>query len=141
MGKKGQAMLNFLTSYGWAILIVLIVLGLIFYFSVLKSYPQTCVINNDNFICNEFTVKPTQVEMLLKNNGEEINNIDIKVMGCSTKDINADGDDVWASGEELSLVLNNCVWGKDKIQAQISINYNSEESVTGMIKAKVLEAD
>lgn len=139
MAKKGQVLLNFFTAYGWAILIVLIVLGLIFYFSVLKGFPQTCVIDNPDFTCDEFKITSSQVELSLNNKGEQVENVEVSVAGCSTKD--SDGDDVWASGEELQLVLSGCVWGKDKVQAQISITYNSEDSAAGMIKAKVLEAD
>ena len=43
--KKGQAALEFLMTYGWAILVVLIVIGALAYFGVLdpkRFLPEKC---------------------------------------------------------------------------------------------------
>ena len=45
MNKKGQAALEFLTTYGWAFLVILVMIGALAYFGVLdptKFLPQRC---------------------------------------------------------------------------------------------------
>jgi len=47
MNKKGQAAMEFLMTYGWAILVVLVAIGALAYFGVLspeKLLPEKCVI-------------------------------------------------------------------------------------------------
>lgn len=57
--KKGQAALEFLMTYGWAILVVLIVIGALAYFGVLN--PNTFVSERCNlpspFVCSNSVVK------------------------------------------------------------------------------------
>lgn len=56
MNKKGQAAMEFLMTYGWAILVVLIAIGALAYFGVLnpgKYLPSSCTISNQ-FGCQEF---------------------------------------------------------------------------------------
>jgi len=48
--KKGQAALEFLTTYGWAFLIIILVIGALSYFGVLrpsKLLPEKCMFGND----------------------------------------------------------------------------------------------
>jgi len=47
MNKKGQAAMEFLMTYGWAILVVLVAIGALAYFGVLspeKLLPEKCLI-------------------------------------------------------------------------------------------------
>ena len=60
MRKRGQAALEFLMTYGWAILIVLIAIGALAYFGVLnpqRLLPKSCTLvpglSCDDFIVNE----------------------------------------------------------------------------------------
>ncbi|MBI2670841.1 hypothetical protein HYX18_02600 [Candidatus Woesearchaeota archaeon] len=56
--KKGQAAMEFLMTYGWAILVVLIAIGALAYFGVLnpgRFLPSACVISNQ-LGCEEFRV-------------------------------------------------------------------------------------
>lgn len=50
---KGQGAIEFLMTYGWAIFVILIVLGsLIFYFSQLRSFGEFCFAEQ-GFTCND----------------------------------------------------------------------------------------
>ncbi len=59
MRRKAQAAMEFLMTYGWAILVVLIAIGALAYFGVLspeKFLPEKCVIaTGSGLFCNEFT--------------------------------------------------------------------------------------
>ncbi|MBW2981023.1 hypothetical protein KY360_06425 [Candidatus Woesearchaeota archaeon] len=61
--KKGQAAMEFLMTYGWAILVVLIAIGALAYFGVLspeKFLPEKCVISSGSgLFCEEFTSSAT----------------------------------------------------------------------------------
>ena len=61
MLRKGQAAMEFLMTYGWAILVVLIAIGALAYFGVLnpsRFLPESCTIG-PGLSCDEFKV--TQV--------------------------------------------------------------------------------
>lgn len=59
MNKKAQAAMEFLMTYGWAILVVLIAIGALAYFGVLspdKLLPDKCTIGTGSGLyCEEFT--------------------------------------------------------------------------------------
>ena len=55
--KKAQASIEFLLTYGWAILVVLLVIGALVYFGVLNPrqfLPTKCKI--DGFWCNDYQI-------------------------------------------------------------------------------------
>ena len=58
MLRKGQAAMEFLMTYGWAILVVLIAIGALAYFGVLnpsRFLPESCTIG-PGLSCDEFKV-------------------------------------------------------------------------------------
>ena len=58
MIKKGQAAMEFLMTYGWAILVVLIAIGALAYFGVLspeRFLPEKCVITTGSgLFCDDY---------------------------------------------------------------------------------------
>lgn len=71
--KKAQAALEFLTTYGWAILVVLVMIGALAYFGVLnpsKFAAERCVFSGPEMTCQEakFTRNPNTIEFTLINN-------------------------------------------------------------------------
>ena len=51
---KGQAAMEYLMTYGWALLVIVIVLAiLVFYLPRLVKPPQMCMFNEPGFSCNE----------------------------------------------------------------------------------------
>ncbi|MBW2989810.1 hypothetical protein KY358_05845 [Candidatus Woesearchaeota archaeon] len=101
--RKGQAAMEFLMTYGWAILVVLVAIGALAYFGVLspeKFLPEKCVISTGSGIfCEEFTATAgTGVTLRLKNIMTEsmwVDSISLDSPACtfSTADtqISADG--------------------------------------------------
>jgi len=74
--KKAQAAMEFLMTYGWALLVVLIAIGALAFFGVLnpsRFLPETCVLA-PGFACIDFKVTVSGVEVILQNGlGNNIN--------------------------------------------------------------------
>lgn len=54
--KRGQAALEFLTTYGWAFMVILVMIGALAYFGILspdRFLPQRCNVGPE-FSCDEF---------------------------------------------------------------------------------------
>ena len=70
--RKGQAAMEFLMTYGWAILVVLAAIGALAYFGVLspdRFLPDKCTATPP-FTCTQFKVQQTgtpQVQLFLQN--------------------------------------------------------------------------
>ena len=69
--KKGQAAMEFLMTYGWAILVVLVAIGALAYFGVLspeKLLPEKCVISSGSGLyCDDFAATTNTVTLQVKN--------------------------------------------------------------------------
>ncbi len=60
-GYKAQAALEFLTTYGWALLLITIMIGAIVYFGVVRPkhvIREQCITSNYPFECEDFTLSP-----------------------------------------------------------------------------------
>lgn len=116
--KSGQAALEFLTTYGWAFLVILIMIGALAYFGILKPsklLPDRCVLGTE-IECIDYMVSDTsdQVTFRLRNNvGETITvtyfnasaseSVDCWV-GSATGDVAADAIFAnWGNGAVLDV--------------------------------------
>ncbi|MFW5872278.1 MAG: hypothetical protein ACOCUT_04150 [bacterium] len=78
--KKAQSALEFLTTYGWAFLVILIMIGALGYFGILnptRYLPERCNVNSE-FACDEFSVvdqsDDMNISVVLRNSlGQAIN--------------------------------------------------------------------
>ena len=69
MNKKGQAAMEFIMTYGWAILVVLVAIAALAYFGVLspgKYLPEKCV-PSAGIGCSSFKATTTGVDLILQN--------------------------------------------------------------------------
>ncbi len=67
--KRAQAAMEFLMTYGWAILVVLIVIGALAYFGVLSPstlLPEKCTFPV-SLSCTDFSVAPSAITIMLQN--------------------------------------------------------------------------
>ena len=67
--KKGQAAMEFLMTYGWAILVVLVVIGALAYFGVLSPsnlLPEKCTFPV-SMSCTDFSVTGSNIQLILLN--------------------------------------------------------------------------
>ncbi len=90
MSKKGQAAIEFLMTYGWAILAAIIAIGVLAYFGVFSpgKYITGSAVVNPPFYMNAWNVKagtPGIINLELKNNGGEDYNIQsVNIAGCGS---------------------------------------------------------
>jgi hypothetical protein len=107
--KKAQAAMEFLMTYGWAILIVLIALGAMFYLGVFSpKVPEMCSIDSP-FLC-EVQINsgnPASGSIGIKSSGDMISEITTITTptGCTGA--------VWATGSPVvegdsTVTLTNC---------------------------------
>jgi len=59
MQKRGQAATEFLTTYGWAVLILIIVIGLIYSLNIFNPKIENTCIGSDPIDCSDVRVKET----------------------------------------------------------------------------------
>ena len=90
-GRRGQAALEFLTTYGWVFLIILVVIAAFSYFGVLspsRTLPDKCILGNV-LVCKDFRVLSTgtpngQIDLMVNQNKGET--IFITAISASTED-------------------------------------------------------
>jgi hypothetical protein len=143
--KKGQAAMEFLMTYGWAILVVLASIGALAYFGVLnpsKSLPSSCTIA-PGFGCDDFIVTSNTVQLVLRNGlGDDLTGVGVTVGTCT-----ATSGAVWDTGAVLGgsggITLAGCTNGDSgaRFKEDVDITYTGssglEHTVTGVITGRV----
>jgi hypothetical protein len=85
--KKAQAALEFLMTYGWAILVVLIAIGALAFFGVLspeRFLPSKCTLQ-PGLACVDHKVTPGSVQVVVKNGyGSDITVNTVGVQSCGS---------------------------------------------------------
>ena len=89
MNKKGQAAMEFLMTYGWAILAAIIAIGVLAYYGVFSAdkYAPSGSILNLPFYIQASSVSTTELKLEVKNNGGDDLNISrytVSGLGCNT---------------------------------------------------------
>ncbi len=118
INKKSQAALEFLSTYGWAILVLLVVLVALGYFGVLdpgKLMGSRCIFSSE-FSCLSHNMHNNGVEFIIKNNvGELIKVTALNIttskgqVECSSLTIDGESElEPWASGDtkKVSVICN-----------------------------------
>lgn len=140
---KAQAALEFLTTYGWAFLVILVMIGTLAYFGILspgKILPNRCSIGPE-FECIDYQISAAAntFKMRMKNNiGEPIAVQSIALgsesatqYACSTPPSNPSA---WRSGEIIDLTWSGCnsaaagIIAGEKGKIFVKIKYNSVTS-------------
>jgi hypothetical protein len=128
MFRKSQAALEFLMTYGWAILVVLVAVGALAYFGVLspdKFLPSKCTLQA-GIACVDHKVTPTAVTVRLTNSlGYDISSITVKAGSCGTSSSPA----ALANGEAgtYTITCGSSLTGT-KYNAQLNVTYTVTET-------------
>lgn len=97
--KKGQAALEFLTTYGWAILVILVMVAALSSFGILspdRFLPDRCSVGSE-FRCNEFEVFSNgSVNLILRNQ------LNQEVASMSAREAQV-GSGIYASGDSTQV--------------------------------------
>jgi hypothetical protein len=88
--RKAQAAMEYLITYGWAVLIMLVVVGVLFYLGIFSPHTiMTCSFQNPGFTCYAYKLAANTSNMggLVLDMGQATGH-DIKVTGfnCTTSD-------------------------------------------------------
>lgn len=153
--KKAQAAMEFLMTYGWAILVVLIAIGALAYFGVLnpeRFLPEKCVLaSGSGLFCDDHAADGTAntVTLRIKNILNEdltIDTISLDATGETCTDLEPSaGDCSVTAGLDTIPADNTCdytitcstVTSGDKVKADISITYATigglQKTATGQL--------
>ena len=154
--KKSQAALEFLTTYGWAFLVILIMIGTLAYFGILspsKLLPNRCTFGSE-FQCVDYQISAAANTFKLRLRNAVAEPIDVSAMilssegatqyVCSTPPSNPAS---WKSGQVIDLTWSGCnsaaagfVEG-EKGKVLVTLRYNSVASgsnYTREVKGEVL---
>ena len=154
---KSQAALEFLTTYAWAFLVIMITMGALYYFGIFdfsKFLPQKCNFPSQ-FECIDFSFVGDEVRFKLVNNlgepidvtGYAITNDAVNPLTCPS--LLPSLPISWPPGVELEFTSSGCVDGAfiqgERTEAKITITYCApattgcpSHSVNGKITAVVI---
>ncbi len=151
MEKKGQAAMEFLMTYGWAILVVLVAIGALAYFGVLspsKFLPSSCTLEA-GFGCDSFKADDSDdtIQLIMRNGkGQSLTAVTVAITGC-TGSAEASGDDAWTDGEILGgsdgITLTACTLGavNERLKKDITLTFTDasgiSHTVTGDLTTKL----
>ncbi|MFA5174452.1 MAG: hypothetical protein WC438_04700 [Candidatus Pacearchaeota archaeon] len=145
MNKKGQAAMEFLMTYGWAILAAVIAIGVLAYFGVFSpgKYVTGNAVVNPPFYINAYNIKASDgVTLEIKDNGgEDYTLTSVVVSGCGTYStstpITTDAPAV------ITVTCAPALTEGDTLSEDITITYTKEGSTveltsTGTVAGKVV---
>jgi uncharacterized protein (UPF0333 family) len=147
--KKGQAAMEFIMTYGWAILVVLVAIGALAYFGVLnpsRFLPSSCTIA-PGLGCDDFKVETATAQLIMRNSlGDDLTAVTVALTGC-TASAEANGDDAWNNGDILGgsdgITLTACTNGATgaRFKQDVTVTYTSGSGIshtaTGEITTQV----
>ena len=144
--KKAQAAMEFLMTYGWAILVVLIAIAALAYFGVLnpgRYLPSSCRLV-PGLGCEDFKVTTNAVTLVIQNGmGQDLNPINITIGGdcASVATPDPDGDGLLDGEKDIFVITCTTPITSSKFKEDIIIQYTSESglshTITGDITTQV----
>ena len=109
--RKGQAALEFLTTYGWAFLVILVMIGALGYFGILSPgnfLPQRCNVGPE-FSCDEYQVtqpggqgSPANMSIIFRSNIGEAFRINVSDVNASFGEV-PHSNNCWIGDSESDL--------------------------------------
>ncbi len=126
--KKSQApVLEFFITYGWAILVILVGLGILVYFGLINIEGSTCKIA-PKLRCKEFNVEQDKVILTIENKMDQLLlGVDVGVKGCSEMDMG----NILDKGKEDTFIITGCNYKVgDKVNTLINFTYVLEDGKT-----------
>ena len=113
--------MEFLMTYGWAILVVLVAIGALAYFGVLspeKFLPSTCVLPS-GIACIDHKAEATGVTLVVRNGlGYDLANVTVSAGGCGT----ATTLTSFENGAQNTFVI-LCTLTGSKYSGEVNVSY------------------
>jgi len=139
MYKKAQAAMEFLMTYGWAILVVLVAIGALAYFGVLnpsRFLPESCTVG-PGIGCDDFKVNAggTATVVLRNGMGVELDAVTISLQSIAGTGCTA--QDNWGSGSTLTCTFSGLTTGSVGGRYSQSLNVSYTESGSTLSHSKI----
>ena len=138
--EKGQAAIEFMLTYGWIILVVVIAIGALLYFGFLS--PETfskkhCEIT-PGLECAEFRATSNELTLIIENNlGQDIF---IKRMHDPTGKCSFEEGKTLKNNEKETFVMQNCKYGAkgERLQTEVTVEYQSSTGINHTQDAQIV---
>ncbi|HLC55501.1 MAG TPA: hypothetical protein VJJ75_03115 [Candidatus Nanoarchaeia archaeon] len=146
MGKRGQSSMEFLMTYGWAVLAIIAAVGALAYYNVFspaKYFPDECELFSQ-VECKAWKVSSSQIEIVVRNEfGQVLSPFNITVIsdeGCNGAFLGAasglgDGEE-----EKMILACTTAITG-ERYSATLNVSYTGSSGsyhvAYGRIKSQV----
>ena len=141
--KKSQAALEFLTTYGWAFLVILIMIAALSYFGILspsKLLPNRCNFGSE-MGCTDFAIYQNGLQVRLKNNIGDAIAVDSILASTEKTSLSCTSLllTMWKSGETKDVPLvcdftNSGLTQGDKGKINLKISYHLITSSSAFAK-------
>ncbi len=139
MHKKGQAAMEFLMSYGWAILVVIAAIAALAYFGVLspdRFLPEKCDLP-PGVACLDHRYSGTAIEMAIQNAmGFDMIDVSVSVNGTGCNAADNSTQTTLTNGQKATYSV-TCSPTSGKFKGDIIFSYTNQE--TSMDHTKVGE--
>jgi|SRR3989344_4740613 len=140
MVKKGQAAMEFLMTYGWAILAAIVAIGILY---VIIGNPQNLVGDRFDlsapFVAGAKSASTSGVTIEFRNGaGESVNVTSVAITNCgTTSDVGSVAD-----GTLKAVTVACTLTSGDRIKGDVAVNYrttgsNVTQKATGSVNLKV----
>lgn len=106
--KAGQAAMEFLMSYGWAILVVLVAIAALAYFGVINPHrttPEFCIFF-PGLSCDDHKVDPTGINLVITNGmGKDLENFKVTILGTGVCGGESSEPTAFKDGERIIITV------------------------------------
>jgi hypothetical protein len=136
MEKRGQAAMEFLMTYGWAILVVLAAIAALAYFGVLspdRFLPEKCTLPSGT-ACLDFKYDTTNgITLIIQNSaGFDMSGVGVGVDGCAGNQTT--GPTSLTDGEKATYTLGCLALTSGKFKGSINVTYTNMQTSLEHIK-------
>jgi len=138
--ERGQSAIEFLTTYGWAILVALIVIGALAYFGVFtpENFVSNSIIANPPFgVTQEVSINSKSIDFVLRNGGsEKVNISSIGIAGCGKNNTNI----IMEGGVSrfINIVCDTPLKPGDKFRTTLEIEYRTGDELLNLTSSGVI---
>ena len=139
MRKKAQSAMEFLMTYGWAILVVLAAIVALAYFGVLspdRFLPEKCNLPS-GIDCLNPKYSGTAIEMVIKNGGGfDMSGVSVTVDGTGCNAADTTSQTTLINGQQATYTI-TCSPSSGKFKGDITVAYTNQE--TSVVHAMIGE--
>ncbi len=138
MNKKGQSALEFITTYGWALVVVLLVISSSWFtFGGHKMFVNEKCLMGPGFLCKDFLVDEGSIQLkVLNGQGKNIDSFSFDVPSCT---IGSDTPSI-LNGDEKFLSVSGCTFSDGVFEGPLNFEYSFDGSSIGHSKVADITA-